>query len=228
MTASTFESCLIRYHVIGQRLIYSNFVLDRLAPKLDPAQIRTIYTESEKAEAEKLNQDLHEYALTSRICFDFNVIQLFSLLESHDDMLAHLTNDSRKNLESSLAGAWQIIEQQQERICKWRNNHTAHGKSFAKDGSFIIIPDIDQDYFQGQIELFRASKCAVIYIGGFLKNTPEYASVISEYQSRTSGIKSMSSQPYLQINVESTYEQTKKDLRDNGFRDDFDIRLKFV
>ncbi len=58
MTVSTFETCLIRLHNLGQRLVYSDFVLDRLAPKLDPANIKTIYTEDEKEEAEKLGVDL--------------------------------------------------------------------------------------------------------------------------------------------------------------------------
>lgn len=80
---STFESCLTRYHVIGQRLLYSNFVLDRLAPKLDPANIHTIFTEDEKEQAEKLHKQLWQDSLTSRICFDFNVVQLYSLLEAH-------------------------------------------------------------------------------------------------------------------------------------------------
>ncbi|MDH3766703.1 MAG: hypothetical protein OER82_12970, partial [Nitrosopumilus sp.] len=123
MTFSTFESCLIRYHVIGQRLVYSDFVLDRLAPRLNPLNIRTIFTENEKKEAEKLNQELWEYSLSSRICFDFNVVQLFSLLEAHDDMLSHLTTTERKKLESFLSEAWGVVEQQKTRICKWRNNH---------------------------------------------------------------------------------------------------------
>lgn len=228
MTKSTFESCLIRYHVIGQRLVYSDFVLDRLAPKLDPANIRTIYTEDEKEEAEKLGEDLHEYALTSRICFDFNVVQLYSLLEAHQDMLTHLSTDNQKKLESLLSDAWAVIAAQESRICKWRNNHTAHGKSFAEDGSFIVIPDIDPDYFQGQMELFKSSKCAIIYISGFLKNTPEYESAMSTYRSKVEGVKTMTSQPYLQIDTDPILSKVKQSLKDNGFNDDFRTSLHFV
>lgn len=228
MTIATFESCLIRYHVLGQRLIYANFVLDRIAPKLNPANIRTIYTEDEKEQAEKLGQDLHEYALTSRICFDFNVVQLFSLLESHQDMETHLTTDARKNLEISLSDAWQIVKTQESRICKWRNNHTAHGKTSAKDGSFIVMPDIDPDYFQGQIDLFHSSKCAVIYIAGFLKNTPEYENAMKTYNSKVEGIKTMSSHLYLQINENPILEKVKQTLKNTGFQNDFHTKLRFI
>jgi hypothetical protein len=229
MTVGTFESCLIRYHVLGQRLNYSDFVLNRLALKLDSSKIRKVYTEDEKDEAEKLGVDLHEFALTSRICFDFNVVQLFSLLEAHYDMLTHLNTTVRINLEKYLSSAWQVVEARTKWICKWmNNNNTAHGKSFAKDGSFIVMPDTDPDYFQGQIELFKASKCAIIYISGFLKNTPEYESAMSTYRSKTEGIKTMTSQPFLQIDVDPILEKVKKTLKDNGLDTDFHTKLRYL
>ena len=228
MTQSTFESCLTRYHVIGQRLLYSNFVLDRLAPKLDPAHIRTIFTEDEKEEAKKLGEDLQEYALTSRICFDFNVVQLYSLLEAHQEIKKYLTTQPRIDLENYLEDVWKEVKNQKNRICKWRNNFVAHGKSFSQDGTFIVVPDLDPVYLQGQIDLFRVSKCAVIYIHGFLINTPEYPQVLQNYQSETSGMKSMTSYQYSQIDITSVLQGIKKKLKEKGLDDDIKDKLYFV
>lgn len=224
--ASSFETCLIRYHVVGQRLVYSNFVLDQLAPKLDPAKIQTIFTNQKEAEAYGLQ--IYQDTLTTRICFDFNVVQLYSLLEVHDEIIPHLNTDPRKDLEKYLKDAWEQVEKQKDRICKWRNNFVAHGKSFAKDGSFITVPDLDPDYLQGQIDLFQASKCAVIYIHGFLINTTEYQPALATYVSQVDSMKKLYSTSYLKIDVDPILQQIKQKLKQNKLNDDIQSKLKFI
>lgn len=223
---STFETCLIRYHIIGQRLIYANFVLDKLAEKLDPAKIKTIFL-SEK-EGEQYGMDIQLNSLTSRICFDFLVVQLYSLLEVHDEISSHLNTLERKNLESYLEPAWNEVKKEESRICKWRNNFVAHGKSFAKDGSFIALSDVDPDYFEGQINLFCASKCAIIYIHGFLINNQEYSTAISTFRKKTGLMKTMTSGPYLAIDVNPILTKVRENLKQNKLNDDIQPSLRFI
>ncbi len=90
-----------------------------------------------------------------------------------------------------------------------------------------MIPDIDPDYFQGQIKLYKAAKAAIIYISGFIKNTPEYPAVMEDYRKRSEGIKTMTSQPYLQIDVDPILKDVKESLKKNGFDLDFKTKLTF-
>lgn len=87
---------------------------------------------------------------------------------------------------------------------------------------------MDPDYLQGQIDLFRVSKCAVIYIHGFLINTSEYSQVLKDYQSKTSGMKSMTSYQYSQIDITPVLHGIKSKLKAKGLNDDIEHQLHFV
>ena len=88
-------------------------------------------------------------------------------------------------------------------------------KVFVKDDSFPIISDMDPDLSKAQTDLFRASKVAIIYISGFLRNIPEYSDVINEYGSKHENTE-MPCPQYHKIDVDSVLNGIKGSLEKKG------------
>ena len=91
MTTVSFKTYIIRYNIIGDNLMYSDYILDKLESKY---------------------QTLQEYMYAISICFDYNVVQLFSLLEAHQKMTHLKTYYEIQKLEDSLSDAWKVVDAQ--------------------------------------------------------------------------------------------------------------------
>lgn len=222
-----FKACITSLHVVGQRLIQSNFILDTISEKQKNRP--PVFVSTEEQEAIEKNKEFWFDTISVNNAFDRIIVNLFSLIEIHQDLLPFLKTKNLLSLEKALEDVWKVVERNKNRIGKWRNNITAHGKSFAPDGTFLTIPDIEKKVVEAQREIYLASKCAVMYVEGIVRNVKEHQDAIKELQKKIGDMPSISHKDYLDIDKQANEVQKVviDKLKNAGFNSEIYLRLRF-
>lgn len=161
------DSCLSELDNILNSLMTSNFYLQYFivyGPKLNIEVDKTIFVDNV--------QPIRD------ILLDNMIMQLDKLDELQPQLGKCLKDIGKENLIKVLKEFWLIIVQNRKKINEWRNKIVAHSKEQSKN--YVSYHKLDPEYSETIQNILFASRYAVTYIWGLLRNINEEFAQITE------------------------------------------------
>lgn len=215
-SVENYKVLIARMHSVGIRLQHTNFALKEYAKEFlySPTFLER---EPTPEEIQEINKKIFRTVVSLTSLFERLVINLYNLIEIHQELEKYLEPKNLERIEKLLADCWQFIKNQEELIRKWRNNILAHGTTWNKEEIFAIT-EITKDTFKAQKDIYLCSGYAIIYIQSMLKNMPEYQEVFQTIKKKHESIPQFNYKDYLQTQpqVNDMLEKIKGKLKDAG------------
>lgn len=191
------QKLLLEMHKINTRLAWTDSILEyfmKIWKKDFYGKLR---------DSEKENQ-LEIQNLISRILFEYNVVNLYSLIEIKPTIDEELKKLGMEKLADSLHESWQIIEKQKNRIKKYRNLFVAHSKINIETEDYPMLEKFDKSFLDAIKDISLAAKCGLIYI------SPIIYSLEDEWEMAMLQYRLEGGRPDFQINWSEQYSEIQE------------------
>ena len=211
-------------HSVG--LQHTNFALKEYAKEF---LNNTKFMEKEPTpeEIDEINKKIFRMVVSLTALFERLVINLYNLIEIHQELEGYLKPQKLEKIESLLTDCWDFIKNNGELIRKWRSEIIAHGTTWKKEEIFAIT-EITKDTFKAQKDIYLCSGYAVIYLQSLLQNIAEYKEVFEVFKKKHEKIPQLNYKDYLQTQpqVSDMLEKIKGKLKTAGLNSDLSLDLR--
>lgn len=220
-----YLAILGRLHIIGNRLIQTNLVHDVRVQQT--IRMSNIIIENER-QASEMDKEFNSFIIIGNCLLDRIIINLYNLIEAHNELLPHLIDNGLGSLEEALSDAWCEIENNKELVRKLRNLIVAHGQLFGKN-DLTVFGDLGQSQTCLVKTLYKMSHCAGIYVQGIINNVPEHTDAFHLLQNKIKNEPPPQPQDYLNSKIDAgkILQQTQKKLTVGNFKANLTLDVHF-